>query len=62
MQARHRLVRVSVGPMRLGAAGAVLLIALTLFVLITLHSLPRTMHPTVPVPPTVVTSPEEPAK
>ncbi len=54
MEARHRLVKVSVGSLAL--------IALTLFVLITLNSLPRTAHPTMPVAPTVVTSPEEPAK
>ncbi len=62
MEARHRLVEVAVRPMALCTAGAVLLVALSLFVLITLNTLPRTTHPTMPVAPTVVTSPEQPAK
>jgi hypothetical protein len=54
MEARHRLVKVS--------AGSLALIALTLFVLVTLDSLPRTTRPSTLVAPTVVTSPEQPAK
>lgn len=61
MEARHRLVRVSVGPIGLGAAVG-LLVAVTLFVLITLHSVPTTTLSTPPVAPSVVTSPEEAAK
>jgi|GraSoi013_1_40cm_4_1032424.scaffolds.fasta_scaffold235772_2 hypothetical protein len=62
MEARHRLARVAVGRIWLAAAGAVLLIALTLCVLVTLSSLPRTTHPSTLVNPTIVTSPEERAK
>lgn len=54
MEARRRLVRVTVGSLAL--------IALTLFVLVTLNSLQRTTHPSTLVNPTIVTSPEEPAK
>lgn len=39
-------------------SGAALIIALLLFVLVTLNSLPRTTHPSALIQPTVVTSPE----
>ncbi|HVS49816.1 MAG TPA: hypothetical protein VHJ99_13065 [Candidatus Dormibacteraeota bacterium] len=56
MEARHRLVRVMVGQV---ALGAVLIVALFALVLATLHGLPRTTHPVMLIAPRVMTSPEE---
>lgn len=55
MEARHRLVRVTVGQV---ALGVVLMLALVAFVLATLDGLPRTTHPSLLIAPRVVTSPE----
>ena len=55
MEARHRLVSVTVSQV---AVGVVLMLALIAFVLATLHALPRTTHPSVLIAPRVVTSPE----
>jgi hypothetical protein len=60
MEIRQGMVRFPIGPIALGAIGAVFLLALTLFVLATLSSLPRTTHSSPLVAPTIVTSPEEP--
>jgi hypothetical protein len=60
MEIRQGLVRFPIRPIALGGIGAVILLALTLFVLATLSSLPRTTHPSDLLAPTVVTSPEEP--
>lgn len=49
MDTRFRLV---------GVSGAVLIIGLVLFVLVTLNTLPRTTHSSALIRPTVVTSPE----
>jgi hypothetical protein len=61
MEITQGLVRFPIRPITLGAIGAVFLLALTLFVLATLSSLPLTTHPSRLVAPTIVTSPEEPA-
>jgi hypothetical protein len=55
MEARHRLISVTVGQV---ALGVVLVLALTAFVLATLNGLPRTSHPAMLIAPRVVTSPE----
>jgi hypothetical protein len=55
MEARHSLVRVTVGQI---ALGVVLIVALFAFVLAALHGLPRTAHPSLLIAPRVVTSPE----
>lgn len=55
MEARHSLVRVTVGQI---ALGVVLIVALFVFVLAALHGLPRTAHPSLLIAPRVVTSPE----
>jgi hypothetical protein len=55
MEARHSLVRVKVGQI---ALGAVLVVALFVFVLGAIHGLPRTAHPSLLITPRVVTSPE----
>jgi hypothetical protein len=60
MELRQGLVRVPIRPSALGGIGAVFVLALTLFVLATLSSLPRTTHPSPLVTPAIVTSPEEP--
>jgi hypothetical protein len=55
MEARHRLISVTVGQV---AVGVVLMLALIAVVLATLHGLPRTTHPSMLIAPRVVTSPE----
>jgi hypothetical protein len=55
MEARHRLVSVTVGQL---ALGLVIILALIAFVLATLAGLPRATHPAVLVAPQVITSPE----
>jgi hypothetical protein len=60
MEIRRRLIKFPIGPIALAAIGAVVLLALTLFVLATLSRLPRTTRPSTLVEPAVVTSPEDP--
>ena len=57
---RQPRLEVRIRRMVIAAAGALLLLALTSFVLLTLTGLPRTAHLSTLIAPRIVTSPEEP--
>jgi hypothetical protein len=57
---RQPRLEVRIRRLAIGAAGALLLLALTSFVLLTLTGLPRTAYSSTLIAPRIVTSPEEP--
>ena len=57
---RQQWLAVRIRRMAIGAAAGLLLLALVLFVLVTVARLPHTTHPSMLITPRVVTSPEEP--
>jgi hypothetical protein len=60
VESRQGLTTLPIRSIALGAIGAISLLAVTLFVLVTLSSLPRTTPPSPLVAPAIVASPEEP--
>lgn len=53
------VVKAPVPRMTISSVGALLVLALVVFVLGTLSGLPRTTHPSTQIAPTIVTSPED---